>query len=109
MLQTGCVKADAPNPNCGCPSNTEVNKQVGGPQGGAIEKLPEFTADMKVAQTFATDCIVFVRIKRKYLAKGSGSESGWVCYPAAPCHLIGYTPTKFKSFVSTTGKKIIGD
>ncbi|MGC2635832.1 MAG: DUF4765 family protein [Acidobacteriaceae bacterium] len=114
MYETGCVRGDKPDPNCGRPTEEEVISQVGGPQSGKEHfKFPEFTTEWHWAQTYATNCIVMIAIKKKYLTKGSVSECGWVCYDAAPCRVAGVEPykgTANKSLVnSKTGKKLIAD
>jgi hypothetical protein len=110
MFETGCVRASAPNPDCGAPTEEQIIKQVGGYQGGQVaEKLPEFTTSGHWAEVYATNCIIFIRIKRKYLAKGSVSEGGWVCFPEAPCQLIGFMPVKPKVQTGVGGKKLNAD
>jgi hypothetical protein len=110
ICETGCVRADAPNPDVAAPTEDQIIKQVGGYQGGSsAEKLPEFTTSGHWAEVYATNCIIFIRIKRKYLAKGSVSECGWVCSPQAPCQLIGYLPVKPKVQTGVGGKKLNAD
>lgn len=117
IFDTGCARADAPNPDCGRPTEKEAISQVGGPRSGQLseeqKKFPEFTTSLHWAQSYATDCILMIAIQKKYLTKGSVSECGWICYDAAPCQLMGAQPYKGapgKSLVnSATGKKLIAD
>ena len=69
---------------CAAPTWDQVRMQVGGNQPGGWTKLPEFTASWRVAQQFARGAVVCIWIKKKYLAEGSESESGWIALPGAP-------------------------
>jgi hypothetical protein len=45
---------------------------------------PEFTASADVTGFSFRHWLVVVNINTRYLARGSGSESGWICSPHAP-------------------------
>ena len=45
---------------------------------------PEYTASSNVSGFSWRHWMVVVRINTRYLTRGSGSESGWICSPAAP-------------------------
>lgn len=46
--------------------------------------VPEYTASRDVTGFSWRHWLVVIRINTRYLARGSGSESGWICSPAAP-------------------------
>jgi hypothetical protein len=49
---------------------------------------PEYTASNEVTGFSWRHWLVVVRINTRYLARGSGSESGWICSPAAPVEVL---------------------
>ncbi|ECD9546337.1 DUF4765 family protein [Salmonella enterica subsp. houtenae] len=52
--------------------------------------VPEFTTDLSVADRFSREHhLIIVKIKAKYLTRGSTSESGWVMPHTAPVEPIG--------------------
>lgn len=47
----------------------------------------EYTTDQNIAKNFGTRVgseIVYIKIQKKYLIKGSGVEAGWISYKNAP-------------------------
>jgi len=70
------------DPASPAPTEAEARAQVGEqPFGDVIE----FTTDPTVAQRFGTGGhVAAIQIKKKYLTKGSVSESGWLCKATAP-------------------------
>lgn len=50
--------------------------------------VPEYTASPDVTGFSWRHWLVVVRINTRYLARGSSSESGWVCSPAAPVEVL---------------------
>ncbi|EAR2922541.1 DUF4765 family protein [Salmonella enterica subsp. houtenae] len=52
--------------------------------------VPEFTTDLSVADRFSREHhLIIVKIKAKYLTRGSTSESGWVMPHTAPVEPVG--------------------
>ncbi|MEM9450958.1 MAG: DUF4765 family protein [Cyanobacteria bacterium P01_E01_bin.6] len=50
--------------------------------------VPEYTASQSVTGFSFKHWLVVVKINTKYLARGSGSESGWICSSAAPVKVL---------------------
>lgn len=49
----------------------------------------EYTTDMQIAQHFGRrGDVVIIKIQRKYLVKGSVTESGWICFKDAPVEVL---------------------
>lgn len=73
------------------PSDKEAMAQVGEHVFG---ELVEFTTNAAIAVQFSTRSaaekkyVIVVRIKRRYLTKGSGSEGGWICRKEAPYEVL---------------------
>ena len=89
-----------PNPDATPPSTEDVDSQVGTNQIGKQRvKLPEFTTSKTVAQGYGRGGVVIaVIVKKKYLAKASGSEFGWATSNDAP----------LGAFVWVLGEKLEG-
>lgn len=68
----------APQVNVAAPGLAVKKQQIA--VGGAT---PEYTASRNLGFSFR-HWLVVVRINTRYLARGSSSESGWICSPAAP-------------------------
>ncbi|ECG9010616.1 DUF4765 family protein [Salmonella enterica] len=82
-------------------------KTAGGIEGGDVEVLPvsaeiakeqvrsgrivpEYTTDLSVADRFSREhYLIIVRVKVKYLTRGSVSESGWVMLKKTPVDPVG--------------------
>ncbi len=65
------------------PTEDEAIAQVG--EMPCFGTMIEFTTNQTVANQFGTGgYVITVRIKRKYLTKGSVSEAGWICRATAP-------------------------
>ncbi|MEV6718018.1 DUF4765 family protein [Lentzea sp. NPDC051208] len=79
------------SPDTVAPTEREARAQVGEYVFG---DLVEFTTNPAVAVRFSTRSasekkyVIVVRIKRKYLAKGSVSEGGWICRNDAPYEVL---------------------
>lgn len=70
---------DSANASATIPTHEAKQKQIS--SGG---KLPEYTASSDLTGFSWQHWLVVVKINTKYLTRGSASESGWVCNPAAP-------------------------
>ncbi|MGV9271075.1 DUF4765 family protein [Kitasatospora sp. NPDC003701] len=91
MARNGSVSGDPASATTARPSGATAAQQVG--KGGV---LPEFTTDPGVAEGFShKNALVVIEVSAKYLARGSGSESGWVAGRTAPA--------KVKVIVDRTG------
>ncbi|ECG3777830.1 DUF4765 family protein [Salmonella enterica subsp. enterica serovar Breukelen] len=87
--------------------NIVIFKTAGGIEGGDVEVLPvsaeiakeqvrsgrivpEYTTDLSVADRFSREhYLIIVRVKVKYLTRGSVSESGWVMQKKTPVDPVG--------------------
>ncbi|HAK7526273.1 TPA: DUF4765 family protein [Salmonella enterica] len=87
--------------------NIVIFKTAGGIEGGDVEVLPvsaeiakeqvrsgrivpEYTTDLSVADRFSREhYLIIVRVKVKYLTRGSVSESGWVMPKKTPVDPVG--------------------
>ncbi|EEP0035500.1 DUF4765 family protein, partial [Salmonella enterica subsp. enterica] len=87
--------------------NIVIFKTAGGIEGGDVEVLPvsaeiakeqvrsgrivpEYTTDLSVADRFSREhYLIIVRVKVKYLTRGSVSESGWVMPKNTPVDPVG--------------------
>lgn len=78
-----CASGTVCSPDVGRPTDAQAREQVG--KGG---KLPEFTTSNGLSGYSFLHWLVVVRINTKYLARGSGSENGWVCLPEAPIDVL---------------------
>ena len=65
------------------PEREIAQKQIS--KGGVF---PEYTASSDVTGFSFRHWLVVVKINTKYLSRGSKSESGWVCDPAAPVEVL---------------------
>lgn len=80
------------------PTDTEARNQVAEFASG---RIVEYTTKWNVAWGFAggnssppgSGAIVCIHIRKKYLRKGSGTESGWVIYSWAPLEKVRWTRT----------------
>ena len=77
----------------GSPSEEEAIAQVG--ESAFDGRLVEFTANRTIAEAFGSKgWVIVVKIRRKYLTRGSTSECGWVAYMNAPFEIIEKTRGK---------------
>lgn len=87
MQQQGSAGGVGPDSATPAPSPAQAKAQVAG---GRL--YPEFTTSQYTARQFSRQGargVVVVRIKAKYLTKGSGDpEDGWVALPGAPVEVI---------------------
>ncbi|EEV8779166.1 DUF4765 family protein, partial [Escherichia coli] len=68
------------NPNVKAPDEYMAQQQV---RIGRI--LPEYTSDLSVADRFSREhYLIVVKVKAKYITRGSVTESGWVIDKTAP-------------------------
>jgi hypothetical protein len=79
MKTYGCASGTIKDTTVGKPSQEQCKNQIA--KGGVI---PEFTTSAELSGFSFLHWVVVVEIAAKYLAKGSGSENGWVCLPKAP-------------------------
>jgi len=80
--------------NTPAPSDEEARGQAAGASGhrggGPVKKLPEYTTDQGVAQSYGrSNQVMAVEVNSKYLTAGSGSELGWAIHDSAPAKLLG--------------------
>lgn len=74
------------NANTSAPSEEAALNQV-----AELSKLPEFTFNRKVAQSFGlNNCVVAVEIHQRYLTQGSKVEDGVVAHPDAPVKILAW-------------------
>ena len=68
------------------PTETEAMRQAAGASSQDPLKLPEYSSDQTVVESFArmSGAIVMIAIKRKFLTAGSVVEAGWVVRHEAP-------------------------
>lgn len=86
MMKTQTAGGSPANRETGCPSEKEIQDQV-----GEKGRLPEFTFRPDVAEGFGTGSFVAAfEIETRYLAQGSVSEAGVVCNTDAPVKLVGW-------------------
>ncbi|MBG0855018.1 DUF4157 domain-containing protein [Streptomyces spinoverrucosus] len=82
-----------PDENTTRPDPEHVQGYVSQHRDDEIAKLIEFSTDPGIATKFASESrygyVLTIRIKRKYLAKGSsGSERGWIAKQDAPYDIV---------------------
>ncbi|MFG3044926.1 DUF4765 family protein [Streptomyces sp. NPDC048241] len=87
MQQQGSAGGIAPDAATGAPTEAQAEEQV-----TKGRRFPEFTTSQYTARQFSRQGprgIVVVKIKAKYLTKGSTEpEDGWVALPGAPVEVI---------------------
>ena len=84
MRTYGSAGRAAADPQTEPPLREQARQQVG--KGG---RLPEFTTNTGIAEGFSLGhWLVIVKINTRYLAKGSGSEDGWIAQPSAPAKIV---------------------
>ena len=85
MLQ----KADA---SAGKPAREHAEGYVNQTRDDETAKLVEFSTDPTIAKVFSEEArfayLLTVRIKRKYLIKGSFGEKGWIAKQSAPFEIV---------------------
>ena len=85
MLQ----EADA---HAGRPEREHAEGYVKQTRNDETAKLVEFSTDPAVAKVFSEEArlayLVTVRIKKKYLVKGSSGEKGWIAKQSAPFEIV---------------------
>lgn len=96
------------------PTEEEAIGQVGGSSAKNInpDKFPEYTTSQRHARQYAAGMIICIKIKRKFLTKGSVSEFGWVALHTAPVEFLDYELygiAKPQLVNPNTGKRIIAD
>lgn len=82
-----------PDENATKPDPEHVHGYTSQHRNDEIAKLIEFSSDPGIATQFASEArfgyVLTIRIKRKYLAKGStGSELGWIAQQGAPYDIV---------------------
>ncbi|MFG2641562.1 DUF4765 family protein [Streptomyces sp. NPDC048370] len=81
-----------PDENATKPDREHVDGYLHQTRNEETAQLIEFTSDPKVATIFASESrfayVFTIRIKRKYLEKGSQSEKGWMAKQAAPYEIV---------------------
>ncbi|MGW7255834.1 DUF4765 family protein [Streptomyces sp. NPDC054834] len=86
MAEHNSAGGATPDANTPAPTEAQAGAQV---SRGRL--YPEFTADRYIARQFSRQGargVVVVRIKAKYLTRGSESEEGWVALPGAPVEVV---------------------
>jgi hypothetical protein len=86
MLQVTDENATAPDPE-------HIHSYTSGHRTDDSAKLVEFSSNPAIASIFGSEArfgyVVTVKIKRKYLGKGSsGSEKGWIAQQGAPFSIV---------------------
>lgn len=96
QMQLRSLQGNIGDPNSTAPTEKEAKAQVG--EDPCFGLLIEFTTDPSVAMRFGTGgYVVVVKIKRKYLVRGSVSECGWIARSSAPLEILASKPGR--SFV----------
>ncbi|MDX3517697.1 DUF4157 domain-containing protein [Streptomyces scabiei] len=86
MLQVTDENATAPDPE-------HIHSYTSGHRNDDSAKLVEFSSNPAIASIFGSEArfgyVLTVKIKRKYLGKGSsGSEKGWIAQQGAPFSIV---------------------
>ncbi|WEH13449.1 DUF4157 domain-containing protein [Streptomyces sp. VNUA24] len=86
MLQVPDENATAPDPE-------HIHSYTSGHRTDDSAKLVEFSSNPAIASIFGSEArfgyVITVKIKRKYLGKGSsGSEKGWIAQQGAPFSIV---------------------
>ncbi|GAQ60574.1 eCIS core domain-containing protein [Streptomyces scabiei] len=86
MLQAPDESATAPDPD-------HIHSYTSGHRNDDSAKLVEFSSNPAIASVFGSEArfgyVITVKIKRKYLGKGSsGSEKGWIAQQGAPFSIV---------------------
>ncbi|MGH9626749.1 MAG: DUF4765 family protein [Bryobacteraceae bacterium] len=111
MVQMNSLSGEAsPNPDAVPPEQASVNSQVGTNVPGQVRiKLPEFTTAAHVAAGYGRGGVILIAaIKKKYLAKASGSEGGWAASNDAPFEHLLWVPGEPLA-PGTSGKRLNAD
>ncbi|MFE1879841.1 eCIS core domain-containing protein [Streptomyces diastatochromogenes] len=81
-----------PDENAAKPDSEDVTGYVNQARNERTAELIEFSTNAKTATHFASEArlglVLTVRIKRKYLAKGSSGEFGWIAKQGAPYDIV---------------------
>lgn len=91
------------NKDAEAPTEAQAKDQV-----GELASFPEFTADPRIAQQFSKGIVVAAfAIPKRYLAKGSRSESGFICKADAPVRLIAWEEGPALSSATKSTKEVV--